>query len=319
MPWSIPDLPGFMPEYAGYSIPPKNNANYAFILSGLSKIDGKAVFLLPNSVLTPKGTELQIMKQIINENLLSAVIALPDGMFESTSIPVCMLVFDRHKQTRMIKMIDMRNCYEEITRDQNGQFGGASHTGRTYHKTVKVITDDQMKRAIDVIGNYNDIAGYCRTVSVDMIAEQDYILTPSRYIEQEAPDYHYRSFEDIAADYNRVIRMKNEIRIKMNRTAAKRLGYDCMDQEAQDLTPAFAVVGQKIEKEQAIRFSADDGIEIKCSTKDGIPRLIIMFLQWWKEQRIFLNNEENRYLAEFRDALLPKLMNGEIELEGDTQ
>jgi hypothetical protein len=116
-----------------------------------------------------------------------------------------------------------------------------------------------------------------------MIAEQDYILTPSRYIEQEVPDYHYRSFEDIAADYNRVICMKNEIRISMNRTAAKRLGYDCMDQEVQDLAPAFAVVGQKIEKEQAIRFSADDGIEIKCSTKDGIPRLIIMFLQWWKE------------------------------------
>ena len=66
-------------------------------------------------------------------------------------------------------------------------------------------------------------------------------------------------------------------------------------------------------KEENISFGADDGIRIQISTKDGIHPLVIDFLNHWKQMIMYLNNEENRTLAEFRDALLPELMNGRIE------
>lgn len=316
MRWEPPQLASFLPQYSGWTVPPKSNANLAFVLSGLQQIDERAVFLLPNGVLS-SGTkeEKEIKEQLIYENLISAVIILPDSMFESTSIPTCLIVLDRHKQTTKIMMLDMREEYETEFRDQNGQFGGNSHTRRTYHKEFMVLTREGMKKAVDVINELKDIPGFSKGVLPDEIRKQDYILTPARYIEQEAIEEHHRPYEDIAADYNRIIAQKNAIQIKMNRTAAKRLGFDCMDAEHPDLSESFEIVGQKVEREKNITFSADDGIMIRISTKDGIHPLIMNFLSHWKQMIMYLNSEENRYLAEFRDALLPELMSGKINID----
>lgn len=314
MPWKVPDLIGFMPQYAGYPAPPKNNANYAFILAALNLIDDKAVFLLPNGCMTSSTKEeSMIRRQLVKQNLISTVITLPGSMFESTNIPVCIIVFDRNKKTQKIEMIDMRNMFEVETRDQRGQFGGSSHTGRTYHKDINVLTSESMSKAIDAIHGLLDEQGFCRAVTPEEIKQNDFLLTPSRYIEQKPIEHEHRSFTDIANDYNRIIRQKNAIQIRMNKTAAKRLGYDCMNRERPDLAQSFAVVGQKAEKEKFITFGADDGIRITISTKDGIHPLIVDFLNHWKQMIIYLNNEENRYLAELRDALLPELLSGKIK------
>ena len=309
----LPPLANFMSRYTGWTLPPESNANYAFILSSLSWIEDKAIFLLPNGVLTSGGKEKEIRAQLINENLIRAVIMLPDRMFESTSIPTCIIVIDKNKTTRKVAMIDISGKCEEEVRDQNGQYGGNSHTKRTYHKTVNVIPNELMQTCAELIANEQDSPDLCVWVSPDQIKEKDYALTPRMYFEIHVEEHH-RSFEDIAADYNRIIKQKNAIKIKMNRTAAKRLGYDCMDKGKIDLSESFEIVGQKVKREDNITFSADDGITIKISTKDGIHPLVLDFLSHWKQMIMYLNNEENRYLAEFRDALLPELMSGKIEV-----
>lgn len=314
--WQHPQLARFMPQYMSWELPPEANANYAFVLSALGLVNDKAVILLPNGVLTTNNkSEATIKKQLIKENLLSAVITLPGDMFESTNIPTCLLLFDKHKKTRQVVIIDLRDKCEEEVRHQRGQFGGSSHTERVYHKTVKVIPQEVMKECIDIIVNHKESDFSC-WADPEQIAGNDYNLSPRRYMESQVEIKH-RPFEDIAADFNRIIRAKNAVKIKMNKTAAKRLGFDCLG-DAVDLTDTFAVVGQKAEKENYIRITADDGIEIKCSTKDDIPQLIRLFLSHWKEQIIYLNNEENRILAEFRDALLPELMSGNIQIQGGT-
>ena len=315
MRWKAPQLAGFLPQYAGYTIPPDSNANMAFVLSALNWIDNRAVVLLPNNVLSSSQKQEQSIRQeLIRQNLLLAVISLPGDMFESTSIPTCLLVFDKHKETRRIAMIDLTDKCDEEVRDQRGQFGGASHEGRTYYKTVKVISDSIISKCTELINNGKDEEGFCRWVSPEEIP--DWNLTPKRYFEVKT-EFVHRAFADIASDYNRIIAQKNSIQIKMNKTAAKRLGYDCMAGDKPDLTESFAVVGQKADKEKNITFSADDGITIRVSTKDGIHPLILDFLNHWRQMIVYLNNEENRYLAEFRDALLPELMSGKIEVNED--
>lgn len=310
----LPELAGFMERYAGWTLPPESNANYAFILSGLRWVDSRAVFLLPNGVLTSnEKRERKLREELIKANLLLAVITLPGAMFESTSIPTCLLVFDKHKQTRKIALIDLRErCVEEV-RDQRGQFGGTSHTERTYHKTVNVIPPEVMNHCLDLINNQQDDADVCVWVSPEQIESNDYTLIPKRYFEVKVERSH-RSFEDIANDYNRIIQQKNAIKIRMNKTVAKRLGYDCMDRAKADVSKSFEVVGQKAEKEDNITFSASDGIQITISTKDGIHPLMLDLLNHWRQMIIYLNSEENRLLAEFRDALIPELMSGKIEV-----
>ena len=313
--WKPPELAGFLPQYAGYEMPPDSNANMAFVLAALNWIEDRAVILLPNNVLSSgQNQEKSIRQQLICQNLLLAVISLPANMFESTNIPTCLLVFDKHKDTRKIAMMDLKEHCKEETRDQRGQFGGNSHTGRTYHKTVMIIPPEVMQECLGLIGDRQDKEGLCRWVQPEDLERNDWNLTPRRYFDLKVETPH-RAFEDIAADYNRVIAQKNAIQIRMNKTAAKRLGYDCMNVERPDLSASFGVVGQKAEKEKFISFGADDGITIRISTKDGVHPLILDFLNHWRQMIMYLNNEENRYLAEFRDALLPELMSGKIEVK----
>ena len=287
----------------------------AFILSALEWAENRAVILLPNGVLaSSQKQERALREQLIRENLLLAVISLPGSMFESTNIPTCLLVFDKHKETRKIALIDLTDqCMNEI-RDQNGQFGGASHEGRTYHKTLKVIPDDVISQCVMAVDGKGDSVEFCVQVSPEQVENNNYELSPRRYFEVK-PEISHRSFEDIAADYNRIICQKNQIKIRMNKTAAKRLGYDCMNAETPDLSESFGIVDQKIERESFITFSANDGIVITVSTKENIHPLILDFLNHWKQMIMYLNQEENRILAEFRDALLPELMSGKISIE----
>lgn len=310
----LPDLAMFMSRYMGWTLPPESNANYAFILSALDWIDERAAVLLPNGVATSSiKKERQIREELVKRNLLLAVIALPASMFESTSIPTCLLLFDKNKDTQKIAMIDLTDKCKEEVRDQRGQLGGNSHTGRTYHKIINVIPNELMLQCLELINDKKDEEGLCVWISPEQAEKNDYNLTPRRFFEHKTEIKH-RTFEDIANDYNRIIRQKNAIKIRMNRTAAKRLGFDCMNADRADLSKSFGAVGQKAEKENNISFCADDGIRITTSTKEEVHPLIVEFLNHWKQMIIYLNNEENRLLAEFRDAIIPELMTGKIKV-----
>lgn len=318
MRWKHPALVSMMPEYIGYDIAPESNANYAFIISGLNKINGKAAYLLPCGVLSSSNkTEDTIKKELIEDNLVSAVITLPDKMFEATSIPTCIILFDKRKKSLNVEMIDLRQEYVEKQREQNGQYGGSSHTNRTYTKTIKVITEEANEKALRAIANAENIDGFSRSVPLEEIRKQDYSLVPSKYIELPEMEVKHRSFEDIAADYNRIVKAKNAVQITFNETAARRLGIPIelyKSQENTTLADPFGCVGQKCEKENNVHFTKSDGIQIKCSTKTDIPILICDFIRDWTQYERYLNNEQNRLLAEFRDALLPELMSGKIEI-----
>lgn len=321
--WTIPLFAQIQHRFYD-GVPPASNANLAFVLTGLDMIDDKATFLLPTGVLSSDNAEEKAIKQaLIEKNLLDAIIVLPDKMFESTSIGTCILLFDKNKKTRTIEMIDMRNSYEEEIRDQNGQFGGSSHENRTYHKVVKVITDEGMDKAIKAINERLNEPGFSKAVGFEDIRKQDYILTPSRYIEFQEQLNHHRSFEDIVADYNRIVRSKNAIKITINESLAKTLGiYEtiCMMQNQPDVINSFRIVGCKAEKEQFITLSKNAAeFKIENKSKERIPEIILLFVHMWKQHIMFLNNEENIILAEFRDALLSGLMSGKIDVSQEEE
>lgn len=162
-----------------------------------------------------------------------------------------------------------------------------------------------------------EIDGFSKNVDLNRVRENEYVINPSKYLELKMSIDQHRTFKDIAEDYNRIIRSKNAIKITFNKTAAKRLEFPIERYEARDgidISRSFEVVGEKAEKENYISLTANDRICIKCSTKDEIPILIQDFIRSWTQFERYLNNEENRLLAEFRDALLQELMTGNISI-----
>ena len=219
IPWQPPD-PLFADGRFGLGIPPKNNANLAFVLTALSRLErgGKCAFVLPVGVLT-SSSERSIRQALIDSGFLETVIALPDSMFESTNIPVCVLIFgDGQAAKGHINVLDCRKFFDVEMRHQNGQYGGNSHEGRTYHKEIKTFSDQRISEIVSSFGK--SVPGLSACPSLDDLAKQDYILTPSRYILQPEEKQNHRPYEEIIDDINRICRERNVVRITVNETLA---------------------------------------------------------------------------------------------------
>lgn len=82
-------------------VPPKSKGDYAFITHMIESAlprEGRVGVVVPHGVLFRGASEGRIRQKLIEENLLDAVIGLPDKLFPTTSIPVAILVFDRSRE-----------------------------------------------------------------------------------------------------------------------------------------------------------------------------------------------------------------------------
>ena len=323
MKWTLPPFAQLQERFCNCELPPESNANYAFILTALQMIDNKAVFLLPGNVLTTKNRQEEaIRKYLVDKNLIEAVIACPDRMFESTSIATCIIVFNKKKETTNISFVDMRKTYNIEQREQKGQFGGASHENRVYKKEVKTFSDENMQKAINSIKNQLTIPEYSKTVSVRNVIENNYILNTDVYIDFRVEDVEHRKYEDIIGDLNRVISEKNGLKLTINESLAKAIGvYDVFllfkqsEETSGAINSVLANIGESVEKENFIAISKKAGeLRFENGRRDKVSTILLSIMSLWKQHVMYLNEEENRYLAELRDALLPDLMSGKIQL-----
>jgi type I restriction enzyme M protein len=189
--WRGPDELTDDPRWAGYEVPPTGNANYGWILHMISKLsdNGVAGFVLANgSMSTNTKGEGQIRQQIIENDLIDCMIALPGQLFYTTQIPVCLWFITKNKKAEVIPghtdsnhrnregetlFIDARNMGSMISRvHKELSTDDIAEITRTYHAW----------RGETKNGDYEDIPGYCKSVTLDDIKGNDYVLTPGRYV-----------------------------------------------------------------------------------------------------------------------------------------
>ena len=165
-----------------YGVPSKNNANYAWIEHIISKLspNGKAGFVLANGALSTSTKEdYQIRKEIIKDDKIDAIVALPDKMFYSTGIPVSLWFIDMNKESSNERsrkgetlFIDARNLGEMIDRTHrafsNEDINKISQTYHSFKGTNNI--------------EYKDVLGFCKSVQIDEIEKNDFVLTPGRYV-----------------------------------------------------------------------------------------------------------------------------------------
>lgn len=303
-------------------LPPENNANFAFVLSALDHSE-KATFILPNAVLyTSNKDEFIVKKNLVDKNYLEAVISLPGNMFESTSIPTCILVFNKRKSHSYTQVIDLKGKETKEIRDQRGQYG-KTNTNRVYKKELNVLSNDVIKEVLSVIESRKNEVRFTKSVSINDIKEQEYDLNPGKYIDTESVDNIHRPYEDIIKDLNRIIESKNGVKITINEKMAKDLEiYDLMQDFKQskelnkNMNEMLKAVNPnlKIKKEDIAALSRNKEMKFEVKNFERVPEMIALFISMWKQFVMTLNNEENRLLVELRDALLPDLISGDIDV-----
>lgn len=186
------------PRWRGYAVPPVSNANYAWILHILSKLNvtkGVAGFLLANGALNADGIEREIREKLIKNDKVEAIIVLPRDMFYTTDISVTLWILNMNK-TGGVK--DGRTL-----RDRRGEILFCDL--RTWDKNTEIYIYDKNKRKKKTVfaaeqiarvkaiyeswqagDGYEDVPELCKSMKVEGeggIAEHGYTLTPSKYIE----------------------------------------------------------------------------------------------------------------------------------------
>lgn len=213
------------PRFAGSaSMPPTSNANYAWILHMISKLDvnhGIAGFLLANGALNADGAEYQIRRELIERDLVEAIIVLPRDMFYTTDISVTLWIINMNKKSRQVGERTLRDRTGEVlfvdlrTWNQNID---EIQIDKGKKKRKVALTDSQIAQAKTLYqgwqdqdrSQYSDVPELCRSVRLDEpngVREQDYSLAPSKYIEFIDHDLDI----DFEAEMTRVQREIREI------------------------------------------------------------------------------------------------------------
>lgn len=184
------------PRFKGFATPPPSNANYAWILHMLSKLDpshGVAGFLLANGALNADSVEYEIRKELLERDKVEAIMVLPRDMFYTTDLSVTLWILNMNKcggeqNGRLLR--DRRN--EILFMDLRGWDSNVEEIlidkGKKKKKTV--LTDSQISEAKSIYeawrgeeAGYQDVPELCRAVSLREIRDKGYTLAPSKYIE----------------------------------------------------------------------------------------------------------------------------------------
>ncbi|MFW5700311.1 MAG: N-6 DNA methylase [Cyclobacteriaceae bacterium] len=178
------------PRWSGYDVPPKSNANYAWILIMVSKLseNGVAGFILANGALSGGGEEYKIRKKLIENDLVEAIVILPQNMFYTTNISVTLWILNKNKSERTLKLPDTTRNYRD--RKHEILFLDLREIGIPFEKKFTAFSPEQIRNIAKTYhdwqqkeSGYEDKPEYCYSATLEEVKAKDYSLVPSKYIE----------------------------------------------------------------------------------------------------------------------------------------
>lgn len=166
-----------------YGTPPTGNANFAWVQHFIHHLapNGIAGFVLANgSMSTNTANEGEIRKNIVEEDLVDCMVALPGQLFYSTSIPVCLWFISRNKDNERFRKRTGETLFIDARR--LGKMIDRVHRELTSAEMTRITETYHAWRGDEGTGEYVDVSGFCKSTTLDEIQEYDSVLTPGRYV-----------------------------------------------------------------------------------------------------------------------------------------
>ncbi|WP_417737746.1 type I restriction-modification system subunit M [Rosistilla oblonga] len=148
-------------------VPPKSKGDYAFIshmIETITETSGRVGVVVPHGVLFRGSSEGKIRQQLIEENLLDAVVGLPANLFYGTGIPAAILVFKKGKPDKTVLFIDASREYDDA-------------------KTQNRLADEHIEKIVATYTARENVDKYAYVADFEEIKENDFNLNIPRYVD----------------------------------------------------------------------------------------------------------------------------------------
>lgn len=162
-------------------IPPKDKGDYAFLTHMVETAKpktGRVAVIVPHGVLFRGGAEGKIRQHLLEENIIDTVIGLPAGLFQTTGIPVAVVIVDRSRE----KGGANENKKDILFIEASKEFKPG--------KAQNTLTEENIEKIFNTYKGRKEIEKFSRLVKPEEIKENDYNLNITRYVdtfEEEEP------------------------------------------------------------------------------------------------------------------------------------
>ena len=182
---------------------PKSKADLAFIMHSLSWLatDGTAAIVCFPGVMYRGGAEKQIRKYLIDNNFIDCIIQLPDNLFYGTTIATCIMVLKKSKRDNHTLFLDASKQCVKITNSNK-------------------LTEDNTQTILTAYLDRADKPHFAALVPNDKIAEQDYNLSVSTYVEQE-DTREVIDIQQLNAEIAQIVAREQQLREEIDKIVAE--------------------------------------------------------------------------------------------------
>ena len=203
-----------------YGVPPKGNANYAWLQHMISKlsVNGKAAIVLANGSLSAGGQEAEIRRNLIENDLVDCILSMPSNLFYTVTVPCSIWIINKNKKQKGHTL-----------------FINANNMGTMVTRKLRELSQDEILSIAEIYhnyqndNNYEDKLGYCKKASLEEIKYNDCILTPGRYVGIEEVEDDGISFEErmknLTEELSNQFKQSNDLDEEIKRVLGA-IGYD---------------------------------------------------------------------------------------------
>lgn len=201
--WGLEEATADQFHRFSYGLPPKSYGDLAFVSHMVASLNvkGKMASVVPHGVLFRGGSEGKIREGFLKDDLIEAIIGLPQNIFYGTGIPAAVIVVNKNKDEERRNKVLFIDGSNDFVKDGN----------------KNKLRDEDIDKIVKAFDEYKDVEKYASVIDLETIRENDYNLNISRYVDTTE--------EEEEVDIDLVLQDIRELKLKMADSEEKLNGY----------------------------------------------------------------------------------------------